>query len=250
MEIKKFGSLIIRSKPVLPGRMYYRYKDHPTITLGASTPGNEIEWLEHDGLLIATRNILKGVSWEDLDRNELILGKKVEIDGKRYLARTMKNGANHTPNDEWGHFLDSCPDESLLWNISCGYSWCMNAVDPLQPDMYDLRGGSSARGRAQYSKNSGLTSFGWRPVLEPIRPIPPDIDMLIGVDVVVKSQDSTIHGKLESVGDYDLMLRDARIKSFGCNFREFALNLPDGSVIADLSRIDFVLPLEETAKED
>lgn len=27
MEIKKFGSLIIRSKPVLPGRMYYRYKE-------------------------------------------------------------------------------------------------------------------------------------------------------------------------------------------------------------------------------
>ena len=51
MEIKKFGSLIIRSKPVLPGRMYYRYKDHPTITLGASTPGNEIEL--PDGSVIA-----------------------------------------------------------------------------------------------------------------------------------------------------------------------------------------------------
>lgn len=38
MEIKKFGSLIIRSKPVLPGRMYYRYKDHPTITLGPVLP--------------------------------------------------------------------------------------------------------------------------------------------------------------------------------------------------------------------
>lgn len=250
MEIKKFGSLIIRSKPVLPGRMYYRYKDHPTITLGASTPGNEIEWLEHDGLLIAARNVLRGVSWEDLDRNELILGKKVKIDGKWYWTRTMKNGACHTPNDEWGCFLDACPDESLLWDISCGYSWCMNAVDPLTPDMYDMRGGSSARGRTQYSKNSALVSFGWRPVLEPINPVPPDIDILIGVDVVVKSQDSTIHGKLESVGDYDLMLRDARIKSFGGNFKEFALNLPDGSVIADLSRIDFMLPLEKTAKEE
>lgn len=62
MEIKKFGSLIIRGKAVLPGRMYYRYKDHPSVTLGSSTPGNEIEWLEHDGLLIATRNILTGVS--------------------------------------------------------------------------------------------------------------------------------------------------------------------------------------------
>ena len=250
MEIKKFGSLIIRSKPVLPGRMYYRYKDHPTITLGASTPGNEIEWLEHDGLLIATRNILTGVSWDDLNRNKLILGKRVEIDGKRYWVRTMKNGPNHTPDDEWGHFLDACPDEHLLWDISCGYSWCINAVDPLKPDMKDLRGGSAARGRSQYSNNSSLVSFGWRPVLEPISPIPPDIDTLIGVDVVVKSQGSTIHGKLESVSAYDLTLRNAKIKSFGGNFNEFALNLPDGSVIADLSRIDFVLPLEKTAKEE
>lgn len=249
MEIKKFGSLIIRGKAVLPGRMYYRYKDHPSVTLGSSTPGNEIEWLEHDGLLIATRNILTGVSWEALDHNELILGKKIEIDGKWYWVRTMKNGANHTPDDEWGRFLDACPEESLLWDISCGYSWCMNAVDPLKPDMYDLRGGSSARGRSQYSKNASLVSFGWRPVLEPINQVPPDINTLIGVDVVVKSQGSTIHGKLESVSVYDLTLRNAKIKSFGDNFKEFALNLPDGSVIADMSKVDFVLPLEEIAKE-
>ena len=89
MELKTFGTLYVRGKPVNSGRNYALYKGRPEITLGDTNPGKGITWVEWNGLLVAHQNLVYGISWYDLNIFGLISGKRVNIDGKPYNLRLI-----------------------------------------------------------------------------------------------------------------------------------------------------------------
>lgn len=240
MPIKReFGTIYIRNQPVPLYKQYYRYKNKPELTLGNTVEGMSIEWIEVNGLYISTKTIVKSVTWLDLDRNSLIFGKEVNIDGRRYLARVIKDGSSAHDGDEWGEILDACKDDDAIWHWDSISFWCQGH-DPTHDNRKTVRGGTSARSRCSLSADVRLTELGWRPVLEPLGM--QDISALLGSYVVARHNSSTVYGLLETATDYELILTHAKIQSFGGDFAMFAQNQPDGSVIIDREMADSVCP--------
>lgn len=170
----------------------------------------KINWIEvNDGakkLLIADRNLLINVSWDDLNALGLITGKSINIDGQQYLLRVLTGGNNYrnssdanaggTPtNNEWDRMisnesafsglpvpnsadLDGSTNETdrqgthnTKWNWYYCYSWVQETYLP-NTAYRVLRGYSSAR--YFYSDYSSYrnTYVGWRPVLEVLNTAP------------------------------------------------------------------------------
>ena len=105
MELKTFGTLYVRGKPVNSGRNYSLYKSRPEITLGDTNPGKGITWVEWNGLFVAHQNLVYAISWCDLNIFGLISGKQVNIDGRPYNLRLIDKIADDY--DEWDAILDS-----------------------------------------------------------------------------------------------------------------------------------------------
>ncbi|MEA4827616.1 MAG: hypothetical protein VB130_13455 [Clostridium sp.] len=145
--------------------------------------GYKINWIEvNDGakrLLIADRNLLVNVSWDDLNALGLITGKSITIDGQQYLLRVLTGGNNYrnssdayaggTPtNNEWDRIitnessfsglpvpntndLDTSQNETdrqgthnTKWNWYYCYSWVQETYLPNTATRV-VRGCSSAR---------------------------------------------------------------------------------------------------------
>lgn len=213
--------------------------------LGDTIPGKELEWIFVNGMFIAARNIKYSVSWERLNREGLVFGKKIIIDGKQYNCRLLCNDPKEGGCREWEDILCAIGTEEATWHWNGKESWVQEtSKSSINEGYHAVLGHNGVPMRSYISPDTISRSIGWRPVLEPVNPIPSNIHTMIGANVVVKSQGSTVHGKLESISTYDMLLHNAKIKSFGDNFKVFALNLPDGSIVIDLSKIDFILPLE------
>jgi hypothetical protein len=72
---------------------------------------NKLSWVEIDDnnkkLLICDRNILKGVSWNELNNQNLVFGKVIIIDGQKYILRLLKGGDNKKDDvdNEWNRYI-------------------------------------------------------------------------------------------------------------------------------------------------
>jgi len=72
---------------------------------------NKLLWVEINDndkkLLICDRNILKGVSWDELNNQNLVFGKVVIIDGQKYILRLLKGGdkKNDNSDNEWNRYI-------------------------------------------------------------------------------------------------------------------------------------------------
>lgn len=170
----------------------------------------KINWIEvNDGdkkLLIADRNLLVAVSWDDLNAQGLITGKTITIDGQQYKLRLLTGGNNYrnssdsyaggTPlNNEWdriianeGNFsglpkpnsadLDSTTNatdlngaHNQIWNWYYIYSWCQEMYAP-DANRRSYRGYPSARNFNSYYSNYRYNTLGWRPALEVLNTAP------------------------------------------------------------------------------
>lgn len=72
---------------------------------------NKLSWVEINDndkkLLICDRNILKGVSWDELNNQNLVFGKVVIIDGQKYILRLLKGGDKKKDDldNEWNRYI-------------------------------------------------------------------------------------------------------------------------------------------------
>lgn len=166
----------------------------------------KIQWREVNAgskkLLVADRNLLVNVSWNDLNAQSLVFGKTITIDGQQYKLRLLTVGSNRrngdrytggTPtNNEWDQIIvneagysglptpslsdldtdqtsaDYSSAHSQYWNWLYIYSWGQETFS----DNGVLRGYYSAR----YWDYSGAShrnpDCGWRPVLEVLNSAP------------------------------------------------------------------------------
>lgn len=178
-----------------------------------NTPTSEAQKLKwhkiKDGsktLLICDRNILVNVSWDDLNAQNLVLGKTFTIDGQQYKARLLTGGNNYRSGsdaysggspatNEWDRFitreevitglpapvssdLDGNIDETdrvsthnQFWNWGYCYSWAQEAYAP-NTSGRSFRGYGSARCYSYYTSSIRYPRIGWRPVLEVLNTAP------------------------------------------------------------------------------
>ena len=72
---------------------------------------NKISWVEINDngkkLLVCNRNLIKGVSWNALDAQNLAYGKVVKLGGKKYLLRLLTGATNESGNEfsEWDKYI-------------------------------------------------------------------------------------------------------------------------------------------------
>lgn len=172
----------------------------------------KINWIEvndtakNKKLLIADRNLLVSVSWDDLNALNLITGKTITIDGQQYLLRVLTGGTNYrsgtdnysggTPTDnEWDRIivneaafsglptpnttdLDTTQNETdrtgthnSKWNWYYCYSWQQDTYSP-NTSARVVRGYYSARYFNDDATSTSGASVGWRPVLEVLNAAP------------------------------------------------------------------------------
>ncbi len=124
-------------------------------------------------LFLADRDIIKKVSWSDLDNEQLIFGKNYAANGMCYLLRSLSagnnnSGGNQVPeSNEWDQIAMK---GSYISNYENFYSWGQDTAS------YDtlrrvLRGYSSLYGYLfTYStynqQSSGMWQYNFRPALE------------------------------------------------------------------------------------
>lgn len=241
MEKKRFGSLYINNRPVVPaGRQYDRYKEDPVIEIGGTKPGKEIEWLTVGHLLIATRVLVHSISWEDLDQRGLVVGKEAVIDGKRYKVRIPSI-------KEWDMAVKACGGEpiSALWNFQDGWSWCIEE-STLDNRLRYLCSGNNAHSPMTCSAKTRSKPFGWRPVLEPISAGPNDIQAMFGSMVTVAHNSSVVFGMLTGISDYDLVLRRAQFDRKGPDSDDFAKRIKDGTIVVNRDLVDYISQTQDS----
>lgn len=156
----------------------------------------KLSWVEinDDGkkLLICDRNILSGISYNELNSQGLVFGKVVIIDNTKYILRLLKGGnkKNDTEENEWNRYIvneDKIPglptsnnfdtatgdknkseklygDNNTLWNW---YDFCSLTQNEYK-DKCAVRGFYSNTYFNYVSKDVGYKTVGYRPVLEVI----------------------------------------------------------------------------------
>ncbi|WP_224796080.1 glycoside hydrolase family 78 protein [Bacillus pseudomycoides] len=181
-------------------------------------------------LLVCDRNILVGVSWDDLNSDNRVLGKTITIDGRQYKLRLLD------PKNEWDHFvtneevitripvptasdLDQMLNENdyigkhnQFWNWVGAYSWVQ--------DMAGNSGTTRVRGYSSPHKWDTIPSsqrgplYGWRPVLEVNGPLAPSKLKPAGFEpIIVRTLTPTITWEFSDPdGDtqkrYQVIIRD------------------------------------------
>ena len=105
--IVKMGSLYQNSNLAVLGEFF---QPEAEIRISDTVPGHEISWVVVNGLLIADRCLLINISWDDLNKQGLVLGKKISIDGVEYVCRLLKVGNEKGVPNEWDEALDVVGD--------------------------------------------------------------------------------------------------------------------------------------------
>lgn len=174
-----------------------------------SVDAYKLQWREVnvDGkkLLVADRNLLVNVSWDDLNAQSLVFGKTINIDGQQYKIRLLTGGTNYrngdhyaggTPsNNEWDRIianessiqglpipaasdLDSSQNSTdfnsahnKFWNWFYCYSW-VQETQVSNSSYRVLRGNTSARYLTWTTQSHRNAGHGWRPALEVLNSAP------------------------------------------------------------------------------
>lgn len=153
---------------------------------------NKLSWIEindnNKKLLISDRNILKEVSWNELNEQNLVFGKVVVIDGKKYILRLL-TGINEKQDlkvNEWDKYIVNV-DNIVGLPVSADYETDYNLKDDEDNDnlwhWYNFgsytqsecskgkkscitRGFSFVEDSSESEKDLKYETVGYRPVLE------------------------------------------------------------------------------------
>ncbi len=202
-EIRKFGTLYLDNEKQKKPVDFLGFEDIPSY-LGQKiqirdtdkNDENKLSWVEINDndkkLLICDRNILKEVSWNELNDQNLIFGKVVILEEKKYILRLLTgyNVDNGYISNEWDKYIvnidkildlpistDYDKDNSLkeddeennsLWNWHNFSSLTHN--EHLKDQKFCIiRGFYSTKYSNQSNKSLKYETVGYRPVLELIK---------------------------------------------------------------------------------
>lgn len=203
LEILHFGSLLLNDEPVDPGAIYGTQAT-PKLSIVPTVPGKEIPWLRRGSRLIALQNVIYGVSWVDLFANGFTYGisTDIAIDGRQYQCRLPRLGRYAKQPNEWEEFFRGL-GTNIQRTVENGFSWGMELIEPGKASM---RCGSSLNSWTASPRSNQTSSFGFRPVLEPV--LPPLEDIPIGFKLQIDGNDgySRICGALMHISEYDIIL--------------------------------------------
>lgn len=203
-RIKKMGSIYYKDAAAKPG--FTCCDSEPHISIGNTMPGKELRWVEAGKLLAADRCVCTNVSWNDLDRLGFVTGWPVRIDRKSYLCRCLHVGVDREESSEWDELLDEFGTEDSLWHWQDQSFWGQE-THSAQRVLRILRGYYSARSRGDNYADERLPTIGFRPVLEPLPPIPTDLSPLVGQKVLAYAPGGySFHCKMVEVNKYDIVL--------------------------------------------
>ena len=200
-EVIEIGTLYFDGRPQKVG-VKYNGERH---CLGPTVPGEAIQWVKANGLLIADRCVCTQISWGELDFIGLVFGTIIQIDGRWYLCRCLKVGAEGGVPNEWDAILDVTGDDDDVWHWKEASFWGQETADKSQQK--SVRGGHGARFWMALAPNLWYSELGFRPILEPLLPGTTDISKLLGRRLsLIDRNGKPITGNLESFDDYDLVL--------------------------------------------
>lgn len=209
MDKLKFGSFYIDGRPEFPVLCPdLRFPATTNIFIGDTVEGREMLWVKLGDLFIATKCACAGISWDALNEHGYIFGYPVQIDGKQYLCRSLQVGTKKDQPNEWDACLNAYGERDDFWHWH-KYFWGQETSPSNYADRI-VRGLRTARKRDAFSSMDRWASIGFRPVLEPLSPIPEDVSCFIGKRVwIYGPQGSRACGVLISVDNYDLVLGEA-----------------------------------------
>lgn len=204
-EILKLGTLYIEGEPVSSGTSFCNKEGE--ITIGNTVSGKELSFLKLHGKYVATDNIYKDVPWAQLAQYDCVYGKKVNIDGAKYICRCMDGGTDPTIPNEWDKILSKVGTREKIWNNSWMYRYFWTMSVPLdRKDSIVTRGYQVAdawRYTNQLNTNVGIC---FRPILEPLHEVETLDDRLIGSIVSAYGPTGFVRGHLIKYSDYDLTI--------------------------------------------
>ena len=194
-DILLLGSPYVRGKVAAPGKSMYRYRQDAPITIGDTYSGKALRWVEANGLLVAQGEVLTSVSRKMLAASGLDQDCTLTIDGDEYKYRLLRvaPGKGGEPS-EWDALQQAYPGVWMFSRNMLGL-WGQEGI------YFNESGFSSMR-----SDRPEETIFGWRPVLERIILVSPD---MVGKCLWVSTGMGSLQGDLVEMTDYDLVFRKA-----------------------------------------
>ena len=227
----KLGSLYLDNKPIAPE---VEYQPGQIISFGEAAPDIAISWIPVNGLLIADRCILTSVSWDDLDEQGLVFGKKITLCGFKFQTRLLKVGDNDDVPNEWDAALDTVGEDDALWHWKDVFFWGQESVSVHGFASYRARRGYRSARRWRWSASSHRNELlGFRPALEPL---PTDTsDLRHGQEVIAIGCDGCVVGNLVDETQYDLILQPKANEVTGVP--SFATDMQDGTLAVDRNGI-------------
>lgn len=168
-SIRKFGTLYLDDeKQKLPNDLI-DFQDIPIykgqkieIRDTDKNDENKLSWVEindnNKKLLICDRNILKEISWENLNEQNLAFGKVVVIEGKKYLLRLL---SGYSENNEWDKYIlnfsniegiPKCTDYDIADDVELDSEEKLNGDNNNLWNWYNF----SSLTQSEYSKNQKL----------------------------------------------------------------------------------------------
>lgn len=221
----KLGTLLLDGTDAKSGA---KYQSGQSICFGE---GNTIQWVIVNSLLIANQSLLVDISWEDLSKQNLVLGKTVLLNGQRFICRLLKVGTSETEVNEWDDALDVAGDETTLWHWKGSCFW---GQENPAPSRCVLRGYHSARYWYCDSSSRRYETLGFRPVLE----LQPSDHLVYGTEICAIGGQSVLYGKLLEVTAYDVVIKpEAGSKLSKTDMGSLYTKLPDGMVIIDRTQM-------------
>ena len=94
-----------------------QYDGKASISLG-TLASEGINWIKpiDSNLLVADRVLLTKVSWEDLDKDGLVAGKTVLLNGQHFRCRLLQVGDEEGVPNEWDKVLYKTVGDNSLWH--------------------------------------------------------------------------------------------------------------------------------------
>ena len=171
----EFGVLYLGNKiqytPQIPTSIgdVPQYDGQATISIGAAKNKKNITWVKPDGqnILISDRVLLVTVSWDDLERNGMVNGKLIVIDGQFFNCRLLQVSKSDGVPNEWDKILDETGEDDTLWHWNNACFWGQEKPTDVA-SRRAVRGYFSARYWNSNTATNRYVSVGFRPALEPL----------------------------------------------------------------------------------
>lgn len=201
--VKMFGTICANN---FCQEYWIPYAGEDYFSIRSTVPGKEIPWVSYGTGFVCAKVLCSSIPWDKLNDLGFIFGRQVYIDGKEYLCRSLKVGANPGDPNEWDDILAALGDSNETWGWSRRWFWGQEtSVD--DPANGVCRGFLSPKARRNLLLHTKELTVGFRPVLEPLARLTQENRPHLGLKVSVWVGNGVeIRGVLSGVDDYDIIL--------------------------------------------